>query len=394
MKQNLKIQTKTKIPFFNLSGLNVAIVHDYLNVYGGAEGVVEAIYEIFPQADIYTAVFNKKEMQKADVSFLNANIYYPKWKNNLTGKVGSVIHKLLIANLPLYFLTLNLKKYDLIISSTAHFAKGVRKNKNAKHFSYIHTVPKFLYGYPTSERKRDLLFFKILLYPLDFYLKIMDKWFSKFPDYLICNSNEVKNRIKKHWNLNAKVIYPFPNVKLKNKEEGVKGVKPNDFYLMIGRSVRYKNFKLVANILGKQNINIVIAGTGPQSKDLETLDKKYGSVKYLGFISESKKAWLLKNCKSFILATDQEDSGMTVFEPMLYGKPVIAYYSGGFKETVINKQNGIFFKSLSSTSILNALNIFEKTNFNQEFIKNNVKKYSKNRFKKEFLEYVSTNYLK
>jgi len=98
--------------------MKVAIIHDYLNVFGGAEGVVEAIYEIYPNADIYTAEFNKQELEEAKSPLANANVIYPKWNKYLKGKIGKTLHLFLIANLPLYFRTLNLSKYDLVISST------------------------------------------------------------------------------------------------------------------------------------------------------------------------------------------------------------------------------------------------------------------------------------
>ena len=109
-----------------IKNLKVAIVHDYLHVYGGAEGVVQAIYEIFSQADIYTSTCDEKMINDLGL-FAGAKIYYPRWRNNIPGQIKKFVHKVLIANLPFYFENLDLSQYDLIISSTAHFAKGVKK---------------------------------------------------------------------------------------------------------------------------------------------------------------------------------------------------------------------------------------------------------------------------
>jgi len=364
--------------------LKVAIVHDYLHEYGGAEAVVNAIYEIYPQAEIYSATYNPEVMKKVG-AFQGAKIHFPEWKNGIFAPILKFFHKFMIANLPLYFEELDLRKYDLVISSSAHFAKGVLTNPEQVHISYIHTPPRFLYGYQGETRKRDSKFWRLILVPLDSVLRIIDYNFAQRPDYLLCNSNTVKERIKKFYNRDAKVIYPFPQVDVDHISE-----TKEDYYLIVSRLAAYKNIDLAIKTCGKNNIKLKIAGDGSSREFLENLASQYKSVKMLGFISANEKADLYKNCKAVICAVKDEDFGMAPLEPMMYGKPVVALKQGGYLETVIDPLTGIFFDNLNEASLLNAIRKLEKTEFNAEEIRKHALKFSKERFKKEFEEFVDS----
>ena len=152
----------------DLSKLKVAIVHDYLSEYGGAEKVVNAIYEIFPQADIYTAIKNEEKLHKSG-AFLNAKINAPKL-NGLFGK----FKKFFIFSYPIYFETLKLDKYDLVLTSTAHFAKGVITSGKTIHICYMHTPTRFLWGLKTETSIRDNFILKYPLKVADVFLRMWD----------------------------------------------------------------------------------------------------------------------------------------------------------------------------------------------------------------------------
>lgn len=366
--------------------LKVAIVHDYLHEYGGAEGVVNAIWELFPQADIYTATYNKEIMDKAN-AFLNAKIFYPSWRNNIPGSIKRFVHKVLIANLPVYFENLDLKKYDLIISSTAHFAKGVKTRKDQVHISYIHTPPRFLYGLQGEIRKRDSIWWKPILGPLDSYLRHMDKKFAQRPDYLLCNSETVRERIKKIYGRDATVINPFPAVTVDEKDfESAKKLN-GVFYLIISRLASYKNIDLAIKVCGKNNLKLKIAGTGPAEDRLKDLAKDYPSVEMLGFVSDEQKKILYEHCKAVICAVKDEDFGMAPLEPMMYGKPVVALREGGYLETV-NPEVGVFFNQLTEESLLAGIHSLEEKTFNPDKIRAHALTFSKENFKKKFMDFV------
>ncbi len=366
--------------------LKVAIVHDYMHEYGGAEGVVNAIWELFPQADIYTATYNKEVMDKAK-AFMNAKIHYPQWRNNIPGNLRRFMHKVLIANLPIYFEHLDLRNYDLVISSTAHFAKGAKTNKNQIHISYIHTPPRFLYGLQGEIRKRDSFWWKLILNPLDSYLRYMDKKFAQRPDYLICNSETVRERIKKIYGRDATVINPFPAVAVDEADfETAKKIK-GDYFLVISRLAAYKNIDLIIDTCGKNDLPLKVAGTGPAENRLKDLAKNYSSVEMVGFVSDDEKRKLYENCKAVICAVKDEDFGMAPLEPMMYGKPVVALREGGYLETV-NPDVGVFFNQLTEESLLAGIHQLNDKHFDADKIRAHALTFSKENFKKKFMDFV------
>lgn len=366
--------------------MKVAIVHDYLHVYGGAEGVVNAIWELYPKADIYSATCDREVLDKAN-AFKGANIIYPKWKKNIKGKFGNFIHNILIANLPIYFEGLDLRKYDLVISSSAHFAKGVITSPDQLHIAYIHTPPRFLYGYPGTIRKRDSFLWKIILSPLDMYLRFLDFSFAQRPDYIVCNSKEVERRINKYYRRNVDaIINPFPNVKA--SEEDLEDIRDDGYFLIVSRLENYKNIDLAINVCGKNNIPLKVVGKGTMFAELSGIASKYKSVEMFGFVSDKDKTNLYKHCHGFLCTVKSEDFGMTALEAMVFGKPVVALRDAGFLETVVDGVTGIFFDELTEESLLGSINKFNAVKFNHDAIKKHASGFSKDKFKKKFKSFV------
>ncbi len=368
--------------------LKTAIVQDYLHVYGGAEGVVHAIWELFPDADIYSATYDAEVMCKAGI-LQGAKVFYPKWKNSIPGKFKKFVNRLLISNLPFYFQNLDLSEYDLIISSTAHFAKGVRKMRQDQiHISYIHTPPRFLYGLKGEIRKRSFWYWRILLYPLDAFLRYMDQQFAKRPDYLLCNSKVVQERIRRIYNRDATIINPFPALQISDEEYSSNKNRKGEYYLSLGRLAEYKHVDLIIKTCGENNLPLKVAGTGPNAEDLKKLGQNYPSVKILGFVSDEQKKELYKNCIAGIYAVEDEDFGMAPLEPMLYGKPVIAFKSGGYLETIEEGKTGNFFDELTVENMFKAIEKSQTTNWNQDEIRAHALTYSKQNFQDKFAEFL------
>ncbi|MBP7859685.1 glycosyltransferase [Patescibacteria group bacterium] len=362
--------------------MKVAIVHDYLSDFGGAEKVVNAIYEIYPTADIYTAVKNEKKLKSVN-AFIGAKIYAPR----LNGLIG-LFKKLFVFSYPAYFENLNLQKYDLVISSTAHFAKGIITNSNSLHVCYIHTPPRFLWGLKTETSfARDNLLLKPILVLFDSFLRVWDFVAAQRPDYLLTNSINTKRRISKFYKRDSTVIYPFYDFNL-NKQE-VSKIKPveGDFYFTISRKGKFKNIDLIAKTFKRLKKVIYIAGECSKDKAVQAYAGKY--VKLIGFLSEEEKISYLKGCKAFVVATENEDFGITPIEAMSFGKPIIAYKSGGYVETVKSKKTGILFKYPKYKSLKKAILKFEKTKFNEEEIVEFANKFSKENFQKQFKDFVS-----
>jgi len=361
--------------------MKVAIVHDYLNEYGGAEKVVMAIHELYPKAPIYTAVKNEKKLHSAG-AFLNTDIRAPR----INGLI-SPIKKFFIFSYPIYFENLDLQEYDLVISSTSHFAKGVRIRPDTLHISYIHTPPRFLWGYKTETSIRDRWWAKPILMFADVYLRMWDYAAAQRPDFLLTNSKNTNERIKKFYKREAKVIYPFYDSNLKQSEVAKIKAKKGNYYFTISRKGKFKNLEIIAKTFSKLKKTIYIAGSGSLDKELKQYEGKY--VKLLGFLSEEEKVAYLKGCKAFVLATQDEDFGITPLEAMSFGKPVIALNSGGFKETV-TKENGILFEKPTVKDLSGAIKEFEilYPKFKISAIIKHASTFSKANFKKEFKDFV------
>jgi len=361
--------------------MKIAIVHDYLHKIGGAEALANAIFEVFPTADIYTATYDKKLIDSLEF-FRGAKIYSPRWGNLFSKKI-------FIPFLPFYFERLDLSKYDLIISSTAHFAKGVKTNKKQIHISYIHTPPRFLYGYEGSTRNRDAWYMKILLWPTDFYLRHKDQQFAQRPNFLLCNSKEVQARIMRIYKRDATVIYPFAQIGVAPEKKGLPLFQyDNPPYLIVSRLESYKNIDLAVNVCGKNNIPLKIAGDGSEMENLKKLASKFKTVKMLGLVSEEMKATLYQACKAFLGTVKDEDFGMSLLEPMMYGKPVVALRSGGYLETVIENKTGVFFDKLTEESLIEGLKKIDSITWDSNYIKKHAQKFTKEKFQKNIKNFV------
>ena len=381
----------------------MALVHDYLSEFGGAEGVLAAIWELFPRADIYTAAYDPALMAKIGV-FKGARVFYPRWPQGPFGRLERFFHLLLVANLPLYFESLDLRDYDLVISSTAHFAKGVLTRPGQLHLSYIHTVPRFLYGYAGESRRRDQWPWRWLVAPLNTILRIIDYHFAHRPDYLLCNSKEVQARIKKFYGREATVINPFPLVLVdrsgtETQNQSSRGAHygfsplshsliKTGYYLVVSRQAAYKNIDLIIRTCGKNNLPLKVAGTGSSHNYLRQLAAQYPSVEMLGTVSEEEKATLYQNCKAVIGAVLDEDFGMAPLEPMLFGKPVVVLRQAGYLETVAEGENGVFFEELTEDSLLAGIKKLTAVSWSHEKIKESASRFSKERFQREFREFV------
>jgi glycosyltransferase involved in cell wall biosynthesis len=363
--------------------VKVAIVHDYLNDYGGAEKVVDAICELFPSAPVYTAVKDEQKLKKAG-AFKNTKIISPKINGVL-----SPFKKFFVYSYPIYFETLDFSKYDLVLSSTAHFAKGIITGPGTLHINYMHTPTRFLWGLRTETSIRDNFLLKGPLKIADNYLRIWDYVAAQRPDYIISNSVNVQKRITKFYKRDSTVIYPFYDTHLSDNE--IKRIKKHsgDYYFVISRKGKFKNLDLIAKTFKGIKKTVYIAGSGSEDSELKKYEGKY--VKLLGFLTEEEKVGYLKGCKAFVLAAQDEDFGITPIEAMSFKKPVIALKSGGFTESVIEGKTGIFFEKPTQKLLAAAVEKFEskQKQFNPRTIKIQAEKFSKKRFQQEYLDFVN-----
>lgn len=369
-----------------MNALKVALVHDYIKEFGGAERVLETLHEIYPDADVYTSVYlpkflgpHKKRFDKWKIytSFLQ---YFP-----LKEKLISLAR--FIA--PLMFYQFDLRKYDLVITSatgTYTSPNYLRVGDKTLHISYCHTPPRYLYGYAVANDWTNNWFRRILLVlgqiPMHF-LRILDFKFAQRPDYFISNSNEVASRIKKFYRRESATIYPPVEL-----DHVVKNVIKQDFLLAGGRLSRAKRIDLAIEACKKLNLKLKVFGKGFGNIKDELSKISSKNIEFVGEVTDHEKMKLFAQAKGYILPADNEDFGIVAVESMASGTPVIAYRSGGLKESIIDGKTGLFFDELNTESVVGAIKRFEKMKFKAEDCITQAKKFSKERFKKEMLQFI------
>ncbi len=361
--------------------MKIALVHDYLNEFGGAERVLLALSEIWPDAPIYTAFYRKNS--PAWERFKNKNIkvswahYIPFFNNKL--------HSPLRFLAPLIWGSFDFSKYDVVISSAGWYVtKGFRKGKKTVEICYCHTPPRWLYGYQTSIEWQKYWPVRVYAAIIGHFMRIYDFKSAQKVDYFIANSKNVASRIKKFYRRNSKVIYP-PVELLKASR-----VKKGDYYLVISRIVGGKGLDLAVEAAMKLGIKLKIAGKPAgyymEYKRLTKMSK--GKVEFLGYVTDQELVKLYTGAKAFLALATDEDFGITLVEAMLAGTPVIAFRGGGYIESVIEGKTGIFFDEPTVDSLTKAIREFERTKIKSEDCIKQARKFSKERFKKEIKEFV------
>ena len=375
--------------------MKVALVHDYLNEYGGAERVLEVLCEIFPKAPIYTAFYKKGS--PAYLRFKTRKII-TSWAQNVPF-FASRLHSPLRFLAPLIWgsFASQLADYDLVITSSSWYVtKGLVKRKTINdkrktlEICYCHTPPRYLYGYPTSVNWQKHWPVRVYALLVNHFMRVYDFEAAQRVDYFIANSKEIAARIKKFYRRDSTVIYP-PVALPKVPEAG-----KQDYFLIVSRIVGAKGLQLAIDTANKLGFKLKVvgkeAGYAGEYKKIKRIAGR--NVEFLGYVSDSELAKLYSGARAFLALATDEDFGITPVEAMLCGTPVIAYKGGGYLESVVDGKTGVFFSPDTAGSLTLAINKFllleKKGAFDPKFIHNHAQKFSKDRFKREILTFVKS----
>lgn len=366
--------------------MKVALVHDYLREFGGAERVLEVLHEIWPQAPIYTAYLNLAGLGPHAHRVKKWNIR-SSWLQKLPF-ANSLVSPLRIFA-PMIFESFDLKEYDLVISSCSiYFAKAVITKPEALHLSYIHTPPRYLYGYTTSFNYKKNPFTRILGELANHFLRIYDFETSQRPDILVANSENIKERIKKFYRRESVVIYPPVDVnkfKIQSLKLKITNQKSESYFLSVSRLVRGKGVEIIVEACSKLGLPLKVVGSGPELEELKRITNNQSLITFLGEVEDEELADLYANAKAAVVASEDEDFGITPVEAMAVGTPVIAPNTGGYLETVINGKTGVLYEvengRVTLGSLMEALQKFDPQKFDPEVLKKHAQKFSKERFK-------------
>ena len=361
----------------------VAIVHDWLVNYGGAERVVEAFLKIFPDADIYTLVYDKKKMgkifpeQKVHASFVQKIPFAAK------------LYTKMLPLMPRAFESFDFSGYDLVLCSSSCCAKGVITPPAVPHIAYIHTPMRYAWDQFFEYQKQTnklVAFFMNRFMPS---IRLWDFVSSQRIDSIIANSRYIQRRIKKYWNLGSSVVYP----PVDTSRLCPNNLAPEDFYVVFSRFVPYKRIDLAITACGELGRKLVVIGAGSQEKELKALAARYknADITFTGRLSDEEVMSFLQRCRAMIFCAE-EDFGIVPVEAQACGRPVIAFAKGGSLETVIDGQTGVFFNRQETNSVVEALKKFEtleKQNcFMSERIVSHAREFSTERFCSQIKEEI------
>lgn len=361
--------------------LKVALVHDYLVDFGGAERVLIALHEIWPEAPVFLSVIDKKKVGAKWPVFKDWDLR-TSWFNlfPFAGKLISPLRFLL----PAIWKSFDFSRFNLIITSSAWAMPRLIKKGKAKHICYCHTPPRFLYGYPQARNWARYWPIKAYSALINHYLRFYDYQSAQEVDGFIANSLEVAARIKKFYRRDSTIINPpidvFASVN--------KNIQKEDFYLWVGRLVSYKHPEIAIGACQKLDKKLVIIGNGPLKEKVASLIKGNNKVSYLGHVSDSRLWQFYTKAKALLSPIETEDFGMTPLEAAACGTPTIAFYSGGAKETVLEGKTGIYFHKLTVDDLVKAVIKFEKMSFSPQVAKNWANNFSKEVFQRKIKKFV------
>ncbi|MFK5947342.1 MAG: glycosyltransferase [Methylococcales bacterium] len=357
--------------------MKVAIVHYWLVKMRGGENVLEAICELFPEADIYTHVYCPEKISDVIKSHNVTTSFIQKLP------FSEKLYQSYLPLMPWALNRLDLSDYDLVISCESGPAKGVTVSADAKHLCYCHTPMRYVWDMYEEYRSNAGLLARMIMPLLIRWLRRWDKATSDGVDQFVANSQFVKKRIKNIYGREAKVIYPPVAVEKFQASECVE-----DYYLYAGELTHYKQPQLAIEAFNQSGRKLLIIGEGGIENELRLQAKS--NITFLGRQSLDELKRYMSQCKALVFP-GIEDFGIIPVEVMASGRPVIAFRGGGALETVTEFETGLFFDEQTSDSLNDTLEIFEKDVqcFKSENMRRAAEKYSKKRFQSEFMDEIS-----
>lgn len=368
--------------------MKVALIHDHLAQDGGAEKVLKVFADMFPEAPIYTLLYEKKHVDKY---FKNRRI-----DTSIIQKLpGGIKHyQWYLSFMPMAVEFYDLSSYDLVISDTSSFAKGVITKPNCLHICYCHTPTRYLWS-DTHQYINELKYNKWLKKIIGLLLnriRIWDRLAADRVDLFIANSKTVQQRITKYYRRESTLIYPPVETHKFTVRDLSSQLETEKYFLAGCRLAPYKRIDLVIEafkILG-QEYKLKIFGDGVDLERLKIIAANASNIEFLGRVSEEEKVNLFENAQAYI-HPQEEDFGIAAVEAMAAGRPVIAYRKGGATETVIEGETGAFFEEQRSTSLAAAIKSFKSDDFNPEKIKAHAEQFSVENFIKQIRDFIANH---
>lgn len=356
--------------------MKIALAHDYLNQYGGAERVLQVLCAMFPRAPIYTTIYD----EAATGGVFKDRVIRTSFLQRLPGAIGH--HHAFSPLMPLAVEQFDTSDYDVVLSVSASFIKGLITAPHTRHIDYCLTPPRFLWD--DSHKFVDEFKYpwplKKIAVPALSYLRIWDREASHRVDKFLAISGFVKDRINKYYGRESEIIYPPVAV-----EKFTVAEEPGEYFLMVGRLVAYKKFDLAVRVFNRLGWPLKIVGTGIEAGRLKKLAGP--NIEFLGLVDDEKLAEIYRGAKALVFP-QEEDFGIVPLESMASGRPVIAYGVGGVLETVQEGATGMFFNEQTEDALSDVLKSFDALSFDPNICRKRAEQFDVVEFRKNILAAV------
>ncbi|MBI2438983.1 MAG: glycosyltransferase [Candidatus Moranbacteria bacterium] len=364
--------------------MRIALVHDYLVQYGGAERVLEAFTEVFPYAPIYTLLHDEEAMRGV---FSDKRVYTSFLQRLPFSRKR---HRFFPPLMPLAIEQFDFSKYDIVLSDSSSYAKGIITRPETLHICYMHTPMRYAWD-DCQKYTQDFGFPNVIKRIVPFFMnpiRLWDKASADRVDRFLANSQFVAKRIRKYYQKEAIVVHPPVNV---NRFYVASSEERGKYFLMVGRLIAYKRHDIAIEACNRLGLPLKIIGRGPE---LERLKKIAGpTVEFLGRVEEEDLPKYYAECRGFIFP-QEEDFGIVAIEAMAAGRPLIAYRGGDIVEHLEEGKMGVFFEEQTTEAIVAALQKFDESRYDPAFIRSHALPFDKERFKATIKNYVETTFHK
>lgn len=359
--------------------MKLAICVSWLNQYGGAEKVLEAVHELFPDAPIYTTIYRPQAMPAAyrdwdiRVSALNRLPFIGRY------------HQLFLPFYPLGVESFDLSAYDVVLSITSAFAHGIITPPDTLHICYCLTPARFLWSYQSYAQREGLgQLADVVLQPMLNYLRLWDRLAADRVDHFIAISHEVQRRIRKYYRRESTIIYPPVETGRFHPADGY-----DDYFLIVSRLIPYKRIDLAVRAFNALGLPLKIVGEGRDRSALQALARP--NIEFLGWVSNEELQKLLSRARAFIFP-GLEDFGIAPVEAMAAGRPVIAYAGGGALDTVIPGVSGELFTALTPESLASVIRDFDPARYDPAIIRRHAEQFDRAVFQRKLELFVGETF--
>lgn len=358
--------------------MKIAFVHDYLVQYGGAERVLECLTEIYPYAPIYTILHNKDAMhgvfadKRIYTSYLQRFPFARSW------------HRIFPVLMPPAIEQFDFSRYDVVVSDSSSYAKGIITGPQTLHICYMHTPMRYAWD-DCQKYTRDFYFPRLIKKLIPFamnYIRLWDKVSSERVDVFIANSNFVARRIKKYYRKDCAVIHP--PVDTKNFSIQNSNSKEN-YFLMVGRLIAYKRHSIAIRAFNEMKLPLKIVGRGPELKRLQKIAGP--TIEFLSRVDDEELKKYYADCQAVVFP-QEEDFGIVAIEALSCGRPLIAFRGGDIPEHMEENKMGVFFDQQTTAAVKDAIERFGKLSFDPAYIRSKVLKFDREIFKEKMKAFI------